>query len=304
MNHMYDTVIIGAGIAGDTAAIYAARKKMDFLMVASEVGGQFYSSGEITNYPGIIKTTGSEMNERFEKQLEANDIKPKADEKVERIEKEDKSFTVVTDKDSYRTRTVLIATGSRPDKMDVPGEKKFANKGITYCSVCDGPLFRDKKVVIAGGGNSALEAVDFMKEIASEITVVNDAEQLKAHEYLQENARSLDKVEIMNSSRITRIEGDDLVRSVRIEHNGEEREIEAEGVIIEIGRAPNTEFVKDLVDLDGNGHIKIDCGGRTSVKGVFAAGDCTSGREFQYVIAAGQGCMALLKIARYLLKVK
>jgi thioredoxin-disulfide reductase len=301
---MYDTVIIGAGIAGDTAAIYAARKKMDFLLIASEVGGQFYSSGEITNYPGIIRTTGTEMNERFEKQLEANDIKPRAGERVERIEKEDKAFKIVTDKDSYSTRAVIIATGSRPDKMDVPGEKEFANKGITYCSVCDGPLFRDKKVVIAGGGNSALEAVDFMKDIASEITVVNDAEQLKAHEYLQENAKSLDKVEILNSSRITKIEGDDLVRSVSIEHDGEESEIEAEGVIIEIGRAPNTEFVRGLVDLDENGHIRIDCAGRTSVEGIFAAGDCTSGREFQYVIAAGQGCMALLKVARYLLKVK
>ncbi|MBD3427110.1 MAG: thioredoxin-disulfide reductase [Candidatus Omnitrophica bacterium] len=301
---MHETIIIGGGIAGDTAAIYAARKKMDFLMIAKELGGQFFESGEITNYPGIVKTDGENFSESFEDQLEANGIEPRTGEEVTKLEKTGESFKVVTDKGTYETATVIIATGSRPRKLEVPGEDEFAKKGVTYCSVCDGPLFSGKDVVIAGGGNSALEAVDFMREIAEKITLVNNAEQLNGHEYLIDKAESLEKTEIINSAEIVSIEGDKMVNAVRLKKDGQESKIETEGVIIEIGRKPNTDFLKDFLELDEKGHIKIDCQGRTSVEGVFAAGDCASGQEFQYVIAAGQGCMALLKAARYLARRK
>ncbi|MBD3378988.1 MAG: thioredoxin-disulfide reductase [Candidatus Omnitrophica bacterium] len=297
---MYDTVIIGAGIAGDTAALYAARRNMDFLVVAEKIGGQFSESGKITNYPGIVETEGNEFKEAFDRQMEANDIEPRGEETVRGIKRSGKGFHIVTGKSEYEARSVILATGSAPGRLNVPGEEEFAKKGVTYCSVCDGPLFSGKEVVIAGGGNSAMEAADFMKDIAEKIIIVNNSETLNGHGALIENVRSLEKVEILNSAEIKEIKGGGSVESVVVEHEGGQKEIRAEGVIVEIGRSPNTGFLEGFVDLDEKGHIKIDCAGRTSVEGVFAAGDCASGKEFQYVIAAGQGCMALLKASRYL----
>lgn len=296
---MYDTIIIGGGIAGMTSAIYASRKRMKFELIASEVGGAFMNSGEVLNYPGIIETTGVEFAKTMEKQLEFNKIKPVL-EFVKEIKRVDDNFKVITDKNEYDTRTIILATGARPRKINVVGEEEFSKKGVIYCSICDGPLFSGKDVAIIGSGNSALEAVDFMKDIAKKIYLLVRSDKLKAHEYLIERVKNNPKVEILYNAHTKEIFGEMMVTGLKYGLNGEEKEVQVQGIIIEAGRVPNIEVVKDLVELDEKNHIKIDCQTRTSVPGIFAAGDCTSAQEYQYVIAAGQGCMALIKAAKYL----
>ncbi len=297
---MFETIIIGAGIAGCTAAIYAARQRMNFLFLTKKFGGQFLESGEVLNYPGIIKTTGAEFSKVMKKQLAFNKVKLNEGETVNKISKNKNGFKVFTDKKQYEGRTIIIATGSHPRKLNIPSEDKFSNKGLTYCAICDGPLFKNKDVAIIGGGSSALEAVDFIKNIAKKIYVVNINKEFIAHKYLIEKAKALKNVEFMTKAKTTEIFGDKFVQGIKYEKAGKSNQLKVQGIFVEIGRIPNTDFVKNFVKLDDKQHIVIDAQTKTSVEGIFAAGDCASGQEFQYAIAAGQGCTALLKAARYL----
>lgn len=298
-NKLYDTIIIGAGMSGLTAALYAARKKMKYGLIASEFGGQFLVSGEILNYPGITETTGIELRSTMEKQMQANQVETLIETVIE-IKRKDQDFIVVTDKNEYHTKTVIIATGSKARKLKVPGEDRLANKGVTYCSICDGPLFSNMEVAVVGGGDSALEAIDFLKDITAKTYLLVRGDKLAGHEYLQERVRNNSQVEILYKTDVKEILGDKLVSGIKYEQSGVTKELKVKGVIIEIGRIPNIEPFKDLVKLDDHNHIQIDCQGATSIPGIFAAGDCASGHEYQYVISAGQGCMALLRAARYL----
>jgi thioredoxin-disulfide reductase len=296
---MYNTIIIGAGIAGLTAAIYAARKQMKFEIIASDFGGQFMSSGEVLNYPGIIETTGVEFSSTMEKQMKFNNVSVK-EESVKEIKWIDDNFKVITNKGEYETQSVIIATGARPRKLNIPGEKKFDQKGITYCAICDGPLFGGRDVAVIGGGDAALEAVDFLKDIVKKIHMIVRHDEFTGHEYLIERVTNNPKVECHFNTDTIEIIGDKFVNGIKIKEDGKPETLDVSGVIIEIGRMPNTEVFKNFVALDEHGHIQIDCQGHTNIPGVFAAGDCASGHEYQYVIAAGQGCMALIKTARYL----
>ena len=300
---MYDTVIIGAGIAGLTAAIYASRKRMKYEIISTDFGGQFMESGEVLNYPGIVKTTGVEFAGLLEEQAEENGIKVKL-ETVNEVRKDDNTFTIVTEKDEYPTKTVIIATGARARKLGVPGEEELAKKGVTYCSICDGPLFSGMDVAVVGGGDAALEAVDFLKDIASKIHMIVLGDGFTGHEYLQEKVKDNPKVSVHYKAKTTEIIGDEFVSGIKIEEDGDLKKIEVKGVIIEIGRVPNTDVFEDFIKLDDHKHVLTDCKANTSIPGVFAAGDCASGHEYQYVIAAGQGCMALIKAARYLANLK
>lgn len=297
---MYDTIIVGGGIAGSTAAIYASRKRMKFLLITKEPGGQFLESGEILNYPGIVKTNGGEFNSTFEKQMEFNGIKPKVGEEVKKIERRGVGFKVTTNKNSYETKTVIIATGSKPRRLEVPGEAEYAKKGVAYCSICDGPLFSGQDITIVGGGNAALEGVDFTKDIANKIYLINIGNKFNAHQYLIEKIASYKNVTVIKDAKTTRILGDKFVTGIEYEKNKKKERLAVGGIIVEIGRIPATGFLANFLQLDEHKHIMIDCQGKSSVEGVFAAGDCASGHEYQYVIAAGQGCIALLKAARYL----
>ncbi|MBW2980665.1 NAD(P)/FAD-dependent oxidoreductase [Candidatus Woesearchaeota archaeon] len=300
---MYDTIIIGAGIAGLTAAMYAARKKMKYEVISSDFGGQFMVSGEVLNYPGIAKTTGVEFSSIMEKQMKFNGVDVKL-ETVKAVKKKGTNFKVVTGKKEYETKSLIIATGSKPRKLNVPGEDKFAKKGVTYCSICDGPLFYEKDVAVVGGGNAALEAVDFLKDIVSNIYMLVLGDKFVGHEYLIERVKKNPKVKVLFNAKTTEVLGNKFVNGLKYEQDGKEKELKVQGVIIEIGRVPNTEIFKNLVEFDEHNHVKIDCHQNTNIPGVFAAGDCASGHEYQYVISAGQGCMALIKAARYLAKKK
>jgi thioredoxin reductase len=256
-------------------------------------------SGQVLNYPGFKKTTGFELAEKMQEQLDFNSVKPKQ-ETVTDVRRSGSGFIVSTDKADYETRTVIIATGARPRRLGVPGEDRLANKGVAYCSICDGPLFAKKKVAIIGGGNAALEAVDFMKDIASEIYLVVKGDRFIGHEYLIEQVGKNKNVEVLFSADTNEILGDKFVSGIRYSQGCREKKLDVDGVIIEIGRVPNTDVFRKVVKIEDDGHILIDCTTATSTPGIFAAGDCASGHEYQYVIAAGQGCMALLKAARYL----
>jgi thioredoxin reductase len=220
LDMIYDTIIIGAGIAGSTAAIYAARERMKFLLITREFGGQFMESGDILNYPGIIHTNGAEFAMQMEKQLEFNGVTVREGEEVKEIKRDGAGFQVVSDKAQHETRTVIIATGARPRKLRVPGEDKYAKKGVHYCAICDGPLFAGKDVAIIGGGNSALGAVDFMKNIAKKIYLVNIDEKFNAQKYLVDRIKVVKNVEIITSAKTTEIFGDDIVQGLRYEKNG------------------------------------------------------------------------------------
>lgn len=301
---MHDMIIIGGGITGQTAAIYAARKRMDFMLIAKEMGGQFLESGEVLNYPGIVRTTGVEFSALMEAQLKFNGVHPREGEEAQRIERIHGGFRVRCAGGEYEGKTVIVATGARARKLDVPGEERLARKGLTYCSICDGPLFAGMDIAIVGGGNSALEGVNFTKDIARKITVVDIGPSFTAHEYLGENIASYPNVEAIHGAKTVEITGDDSVTGLVYEKDGARHTLPVRGVIVEIGRVPNTEFVDGFLDRNRQGHIIIDCWTRSSVEGVFAAGDCASGQEYQYVIAAGQGCMALLKASRHLASLK
>ncbi|MBW2971909.1 NAD(P)/FAD-dependent oxidoreductase [Candidatus Woesearchaeota archaeon] len=296
---VYDTIIIGAGIAGLTAAMYAARKRMRFEIISSDFGGQFMVSGEVLNYPGIVKTTGVELSQTMEEQMKFNSVKVRQ-ETVNEVVKKGDNFKVITDKGEYETKTVILATGSTPRKLGVPGEDKFAKKGVTYCSICDGPLFAGKEVAVVGGGSAALEAVDFLKDIVSKIHMLVNTDRFTGHEYLIDKVEKNRKVDVIFKADTAEILGDNFVTGIRYRKGGKEQQLKVQGVIIEIGRVPNSDTFQDLVKLDEHKHIMIDCQTQTSVPGIFAAGDCAAGHEYQYVIAAGQGCMALIKAARYL----
>ena len=296
---MYDTIIVGAGIAGMTASIYAARKRMKFEIISTEVGGQFMVSGEVLNYPGITKTTGVEFSSKMEEQLKFNNVNV-IQETIKEIKKQDKFFKIITNKKEYDTKTVIIATGARARELEVPGEQEFKNKGITYCSICDGPLFSGKDVAVIGGGDAALEAVDFLKDIVSKIYMLVRGDKFTGHEYLIERINQNKKIEVIFNADTTKITGTQFVDGIAYKQKEQEKQLKVQGVIVEIGRIPNTEPFKNLLQLDDHKHIIIDCQTKTSIPGIFAAGDCASGHEYQYVIAAGQGCMALIKTARYL----
>ncbi len=299
---MYETIIVGAGIAGLTAGIYAARKKMNFICLSKDVGGQILESGRILNYPGIVQTTGYEFNELLREQAKFNNIPIHEGEEVTRIEKQSDRFKVISKKDEYNTKSIILATGARARKLNVPGETRLMNRGVTYCAICDGPLFAEKDVAIIGGGDSSLEAADFLLNIARKIYLITINQRLLAHEYLIELIANQENVEVITEANTTAILGEDLVESVEYEQHGQRKKTDVQGVFVQIGRIPNTEFLKGFVDLDEHKHIMIDCETDSSVKGVFAAGDCSSVHEYQYSIAAGQGCTALLKVAKFLHK--
>lgn len=297
---MYETIIIGAGIAGITAAVYASRKRMNYIILSEDFGGQVNVAGEIENYTGFAKTNWVELGENLRKQVEYNKINIIYCSVKSIIKKKDGSFVISTNDKEYATKTAIICSGARARELKVAGEKEFKGKGLTYCAICDGPLYKNKIVAVIGGGDSAMEAVDFLKEVAKKIYLITINPELAGHEYLIERTLKNKKVELITSAFTKRIKGDKLVKSFVYEQNKRQKEIKLDGVFVEIGRTPNTEFAKKLVGLDKDGHIIINKFCETKTQGLFSAGDCTDVHAYQFIISAGHGCQALLRAASYL----
>jgi alkyl hydroperoxide reductase subunit F len=300
----YDLIIIGAGPAGMTAGVYAARKQIDTLIITQDIGGQALWSSGIENYLGYIYITGVELVQKFEEHLHTFDIKLDY-AKVTALSRANDTFEVDTeDGRRFAGRTVIIGTGKSPRLLNVPGEKEFTGKGVAYCSTCDGPLFAGMDVAVVGGGNSGLDAVAQMMKICPKVYLIEVEDELRADEVMREQARAAENVEILTGSAVKEIRGDAFVHSIIVEnvHSGETRTLDVKGVFVEVGLAPNTGFVKDTIRLNEWGEIPVDCGARTGVPGLYAAGDATDVPQKQIICAAGDGAKAALGAYSYLVR--
>ncbi|MGB2660910.1 MAG: FAD-dependent oxidoreductase [Candidatus Omnitrophota bacterium] len=301
MEKVYELIIIGAGPAGITASVYAARKRMDFLVLTGDIGGQTTWSGDIENYTGYQFITGADLTAKFEEHIKKYNVSLKENEKVTEARKEGDIFVIDTAKGTYKAKTVIIASGKRSKQLNVPGEEEFKSKGLTYCATCDGPLFANKDVVIVGGGNSALEAAIQLVKIAKKIYIVNITPELGGDEIIREKVVKSDKVTVMNNSQVTAVFGDNFVNRVKLKTENGDKELEVQGVFVEIGLDPNSNLAKDL-DKNEKGEIIVNCRNETNVPGIFAAGDVTNVPEKQIIIAAGDGAKTALGAFRYVSK--
>lgn len=296
---MYDLIIIGAGPAGITASVYAARKNMNLLVISKDIGGQAALSGDVENYTGYQFITGPELAAKFEEHMRRFHISLKENEEAVEVKKIDDKILVKTNKGTYEARSVIIASGKRSRELNVPGEKEFKNKGLTYCATCDGPLFSGKIVAIVGGGNSALDAALQLIKIAKHTYIINIASSLSADPIMQEKVNGSGVVTVFNNTQVAAILGDKMVTGIKIMRQGKEEELAVQGVFIEIGLMPNSELTKDI-EKNQFGEIKVDCHNQTNISGIFAAGDVTDVPEKQIIIAAGEGSKAALSAFRYL----
>lgn len=300
---MYDLIIIGAGPAGITASVYAARKRMGLLVISKDIGGQAAISGDIENYTGYQFITGPELALKFEEHMRKFDITLKENELVTGLKKEDGKILVETDKGSYETKAVIIASGKRSRELNVPGEKEFKNKGLSFCATCDAPLFAGKDVAVIGGGNSALDAALQLIKIAKHTYIINIASTLDGDAIMREKAEESKNVTVLTNSQVTEILGNKMVSGIKIKREGREELLAVQGVFVEIGLIPNSEFAKD-VEKNQLGEIKVNSRNETNIPGIFSAGDVTDVPEKQIIIAAGEGSKATLNAFRYLAQQK
>ena len=299
MKKIYDLIIIGAGPAGITAAVYAARKKMDILVITKDIGGQASWSGDIQNYTGYQFISGPELAIKFEEHMRKFDFEIKENEEVKEVTSRNEKLFIKTDKDNYQTKTVIVASGKRSRELGVPGEQEFKNKGLTYCATCDGPLFAERDVAVIGGGNSALDAALQLIKIANRIYIINFTDNLTGDAIMQDKARADKKVSIFNNSQVKEILGDAFVQAIKIEEDKEEKTLDVQGIFVEIGLIPNSDFAVDL-EKNERKEIVVNQRNETNIPGVFAAGDVTNVPEKQIIIAAGEGAKAVLSAFRYL----
>jgi alkyl hydroperoxide reductase subunit F len=297
----YDLLILGGGPAAMSAAIYAARKMLKVAMVAKDYGGQVAWTSEIENYLGFMTITGQELVDRFVEQVKEFKVPVAKGENVVKVEK---GFSVHTESGaSYTGSTVLLATGKRDRPLNVPGERELVGHGVAYCSTCDAPFYKGQKVAVAGGGNSAFTAALDLLKVDATVTLINFVEGWQADPVMIESAKKYgDRVKYLDGHEVVRIDGTGKVSGVvvRDKQAGEEKQLDVSGIFVEIGLLPNSEPVKGLVDLNEYNEVVIDCFCRTSLEGLYAAGDVTTVPHKQIVISAGEGAKAALSAYDYL----
>jgi alkyl hydroperoxide reductase subunit F len=299
---MYDLMIIGGGPAGMTAAVYAARKKLNAILLSKDVGGQVNWTLGIENYMGYQLIEGPELIKKFEEQVKQFPIDMKIGEVVSSLSRISDGFEAKTEGgETYQAKAAIVVTGKRPRPLDVPGEEKLRGKGVTYCATCDGPLFADMKVAVIGGGNSALEAVDDVVKVAEHVYLVS-LTPLTGDQILIGKVKGASNLTMFLEHEVVAITGENLVDGIKIRDlkTKQERELQVGGVFIEIGLMPNSDLVKGVAALNRIGEIEVNCNNEASVPGLFAAGDVTSVPEKQIVVAAGEGAKAALQAHRYL----
>jgi alkyl hydroperoxide reductase subunit F len=296
---MKELVIIGAGPAGLSAALYAARMKMDFLILSKDTGGQMAWSSDVDNYIGVRKTTGYELTKLFTEHIRSYGVSI-TEKEATKIEKKGRGFAVRTADGEYETKTVVIASGKRPRKLKAKNADKFERKGISYCATCDAPLYHEKAVAVVGGGNSALDAAMQLDRYAGKIYLIVRGDKIKGEKYLMEKVASLGKVETLYNAEVEEFTGDVMVEGIVVKQkSGEKKKLMVSGVFVEIGHETNSE-IAEFVDKDERGEIMVDCECKTSEEGVFAAGDVSAGGAKQVISAAGEGATAVISAYRYL----
>jgi len=302
LTKVYDVAIVGAGPAGLSAAVYAVRKNLSTILIAFDLGGQLGTTYEVANYLGFQMITGPDLVQKFYDHAEQYGIEKLIGEKVTSIQVDGRVRIIKTASGrSISAKTIIITTGAQKRKLNIPGEKELAGKGVVYCSTCDGPLFKDLAIAIVGGGNSALEAAIEMNGVAKKVYLVSRGEWT-GDEILQDKVAAAKGVEALKHCQPMEIHGKERVEGLTVKNLQTEElyRLEVQGVFIEIGLFPQTDFALDLVETNERGEIKVDRHGQTGVRGIFAAGDATDSRDKQIVIAAGEGAKAALAAFAYL----
>ena len=304
-NKLYDVTVVGSGPAAVSAAIYAARKGLNVAMVGVKIGGQVLDTNEIENIIGTVLTTGAKFAETLEKHLKEHEIAFKEGHLVKEIKEDGKDKILVTDDGkSYKTKTVIVATGAKPRSLNIPGETEYVGKGVHYCSTCDGPFYKGLDVAVIGGGNSGVEAALDLSGIAKSVTLIEFMPELKADKVLQEKLAEQPNIKTILNSATVKVNGNEFVESIvyKSRETDEEKTLNVEGMFVEIGLSPRSEVVKDLVETNKIGEIVINPeNNSTSVAGIFAAGDVTNIRQKQIIIAMGEGAKAALGAFEYLI---
>ena len=304
----YDLIIIGGGPAGITAGIYAARQRMKTLLITKDFGGQIGKKAVgIENWPGYKKITSQDLIKKFEEHLKSQEIKVLLGE-VGKVEKKGDNFLVSTsDKKKFESKTVIAATGADPRPLEVPGEKEFIGRGVSYCVTCDGPIFKNREIAIIGGGDAGFEAAIFMTNYAKRIYILESSQEPKADRENQEIALKNKKIELITNAAVKKIEGEKFVSKLVFEDlkSKKEKKLDVQGVFVEIGNQPATSFIKGLVDFNERDEIMVEFETyQTKTPGLFAAGDLNVGRYKQIVTACGEGAKAALAAYAYLQNLK
>ncbi len=299
---MHDLIIIGGGPAGMTAAVYAARKKMDLLLITKDLGGQLMWTRDIENYMGYQYITGPELIGKFEEHLKRFPVDIRYEEVTGLAREGDGSFRVTCDENIYSAKTVIIASGKRPRRLRVPGEEEFTGRGVGYCATCDGPLYADKEVAVVGGGNSGVQAALELDGIAARVYLIVRSD-FRADPVVVEKLAVAKNLEVLKGYEARSIHGKETVEKfvVAARDGRGERELAVQGVFVEIGLDPNSEFAQGFAEFNEYGEFRVDCRTATPIPGLFAAGDVASGPDKQIIVAAGEGAKAALVAYEYLL---
>ena len=299
---MYELIIVGGGPAGMTAAVYAARKQLNTLLISGDIGGQVMWTNSVENYMGYQFIEGDELIARFQKQVDQFPIDQKIGQKVTQIRKIDGGLEVVSEKgDTYQGKAVILASGKRPRRLNVAGETELTGRGVTYCSICDGPEYAGQRVAVIGGGNSALEAVLDVVKVAEHVYMVS-VTPLTGDPIMIDKLSDAHNLTIYTEQQTEKILGENTVEGIVIKDlkTGASKQLDVTGIFIEVGLVPNSDMAKELLKLNQVGEVPININCETEVPGFFAAGDVSTAPEKQIIIAAGEGAKAALRAHRYL----
>ena len=300
---MYDVIILGSGPAGLSAAVYAQRARLNTLVIEEKPlsGGQILDTYEVDNYPGLPGISGFELGQKFREHADRLGTEF-VNEQVQEIKDQKDMKLVVTEKKTYETRTLILATGARHRKLSVPGEDKYIGKGVSYCATCDGAFFRDKTVAVAGGGDVALEDALVLARGSEKVYLIHRRDEFRGARILQERVRETENIELILSSEVREIRGEEQVSSVLLHNKKEdtEHELEVQGIFIAVGISPNTTALDNVIEQDEQGYIVAGEDTRTSIPGIFAAGDVRTKQLRQVITAAADGANAVTSVERYL----
>lgn len=296
----YDVVIIGAGVAGMTAALYLKRSGVNCLMIEGDTpGGQVVKTSIITNYPGFKSITGAELATKMLMQLKALEVEILYEKVINIKLDHDMKVIVLDDGQEILTNKIIIATGRKPRKLNLPNEERFTGHGVSYCATCDGALFKDEEVVVVGGGDSALEEAIYLSSICQKVTIIHRSESFRAKSYLQDDLQYIKNIEIIKNANIVEfLVSDEKFVGVRINHHNESENIKASACFVFIGYIPESDAFDDLGIIDEEGYISTNDEMETNIKGIYAIGDIRKKGVYQIVTATNDGAIAAINILK------